>query len=103
MGTVERNREARKQDCLKVTGLAPVAQACNPSYWEAEIRRIDVGDQSRQIIPGIPISKISRAQWTGGVAQEIERLLCMREALSSDSSPTSTNKISDFFRGWGFS
>jgi hypothetical protein len=40
-----------------------------------------------------PISKTTRAKWTGGVAQEVpcllcEHLLCRHEALSSSPSPT---------------
>jgi hypothetical protein len=35
---------------------------------EAEIRTIVQG-QSREIVPEIPISKITRAKWTGDVAQ----------------------------------
>jgi hypothetical protein len=32
------------------------------------------------------ISKITRAKWTGGVAQVVEYLLCKREVLSSNTS-----------------
>jgi hypothetical protein len=35
-----------------------------------------------------PISKITRAKWTGGVAQVVEHLLCECKALSSNSNPT---------------
>jgi hypothetical protein len=35
-----------------------------------------------------PISKITRAKWTGSVAQVVEKLLCKHEALSSNSSLT---------------
>jgi hypothetical protein len=35
-----------------------------------------------------PISEITRAKWTGGVAQVLECLLCKHETLSSNSSPT---------------
>jgi hypothetical protein len=42
--------------------------------------------QSRQIVCETlsPISKITRATWTGGVAQAIEHLLCKCEALNSN-------------------
>jgi hypothetical protein len=40
--------------------------------WEAEIRRIMVGGQSRQTVCETPVSKISRAKLTGGVAEEVE-------------------------------
>jgi hypothetical protein len=35
-----------------------------------------------------PISKIIRAEWTGGMAQVVECLLCKSETLSSNTSPT---------------
>jgi hypothetical protein len=34
-----------------------------------------------------PISKISRAKWTGGVAQAVECLLCKHKALNSNPVP----------------
>jgi hypothetical protein len=40
-----------------------------------------------------PISKVTRAKWTGGVAQAVERLLCNREALSSNPSPKKKKRI----------
>jgi hypothetical protein len=38
-----------------------------------------------------PISKITRAKWTGGMAQAVERLVCKCEALSSN--PNTKRKI----------
>jgi hypothetical protein len=35
-----------------------------------------------------PMSKITTAKWTGGVAQAIKHLFCKRKALSSNPSPT---------------
>jgi hypothetical protein len=35
-----------------------------------------------------PISKITRAKWTGGVAQAVEHLFCKCKALSSNPSLT---------------
>jgi hypothetical protein len=43
-------------------------------------------------VPEIPSPKITRANWTGGVAQSVEYLLCKCEALSSNASPTKKNK-----------
>jgi hypothetical protein len=40
--------------------------------WEADIGRIEVQDQPRQIVLKTPISKITRAKWTGSVAQAVE-------------------------------
>jgi hypothetical protein len=49
-----------------------------PATWEAEIRRIEVWGQT-------PISKITRAKWTGGVAQQYS-------ACFQASVPPKTNK-----------
>jgi hypothetical protein len=46
-----------------------------------------VQGQPAQIVQDT-ISKITRAKWTRGVTQVMEHLLCKREALSSNSSPT---------------
>jgi hypothetical protein len=40
-----------------------------------------------------PISKITKAKWTGGVVQAVEHLLCKLEALSSN--PYTAKKIID--------
>jgi hypothetical protein len=55
---------------------ASVAHTYNIASWEAEIRRIVFKNQLGQIVYNTPISKITRAKWTGGVAQEVECLLC---------------------------
>jgi hypothetical protein len=60
--------------------------------WEAEIRRIVVQGQPRQKVHEIPISKITRGKWTGGVVQAVQLLLCKHEALSSNPSPTKKGK-----------
>jgi hypothetical protein len=59
--------------------------------WEAEIGRIKIQGQQRQIVLVMPISKITRAKWTGGVTQAVEHLLCQHEALNSNPSPTKNN------------
>jgi hypothetical protein len=56
--------------------------------WEVEIRRIVVWGQPRGIVLKTPISKVTRAKWTGGVAQVVEWLLCKCKALSLNSGPT---------------
>jgi hypothetical protein len=69
---------------------------------EAEIGRIMVQAQPRQIVLKTPISKITRAKWTGGVAQAVEL-----EALSSNKQTkniciyveSSVQKIVNFFVG----
>jgi hypothetical protein len=48
--------------------------------WEAEIRRITVQGQPKQIVYKTPISKITKLKWTGGVAQVVEYLLCKCKA-----------------------
>jgi hypothetical protein len=55
--------------------------------WEAEIGRIVFGGQHET-----PISKITRAKWTGDVAQTVECLLCKCKALCSKPSPTKKKK-----------
>jgi hypothetical protein len=39
-----------------------------------------------------PISKITKAKWTGGVAQAVDGLLCKLKALSSNSGNTKKKK-----------
>jgi hypothetical protein len=60
--------------------------------WEAEIWRIMVQGQPRQTVHETPISKITRAKWTGGVTQAVEHLLCKHKTLSSNPSPTKKKK-----------
>jgi hypothetical protein len=47
---------------------------------EAKIRRMMVQGQSEQTVHETLISKITRAKWTGDVAQEIKHLLCKCKA-----------------------
>jgi hypothetical protein len=65
-----------------------VTHVCNLSYLGSEIGRIVVQAQCAQIVCEIPISKITRAKWAGGVAQVVEHLLCKDKALSSNPIPT---------------
>jgi hypothetical protein len=44
-----------------------------------------------------PISKISRAKWTGDIAQAVECLFCKLKALNSN--PNSTKKRNGFTFG----
>jgi hypothetical protein len=66
--------------------------------WEAEIGRIMVPDQLRQVFLETPISKIIRTKWTESVAQGVERLLCKCEPLSSNFSPTKKKKKKKKYR-----
>jgi hypothetical protein len=52
--------------------------------WETEIGMTVVQNQSRQIVLETIISKITRAKWTGGMAEEVEHLFWKCEALSSN-------------------
>jgi hypothetical protein len=56
--------------------------------WEVEIEGSWFEANRRQIVFKSPISKITRAKWTGGVTQAIEHLLCKHKALNSNLSPT---------------
>jgi hypothetical protein len=69
--------------------LTPVTLAT----WEAEIGRIEVWGQYRQVVHKTSISKITTAKWTRGVSQAIELLLCKWDALSSNLSPTKTKNF----------
>jgi acyl-CoA synthetase (AMP-forming)/AMP-acid ligase II len=48
-----------------------VAHTCNPSYSEAEIRRIEVGSQPRQIVCETLSRKNLSQNRAGGVAQGV--------------------------------
>jgi hypothetical protein len=62
------------------------------AIWEAEIRRITIEGQTKQIAHENHISKITKAKWTGSVAQVVEHLLCKCEALNSNHRPTKNPK-----------
>jgi hypothetical protein len=57
-----------------------------PATWGAVIWRRKVQSQPSQVRE-TPISKITRAKWTGGVAQVVEYLPCKSKALSSKPRP----------------
>jgi hypothetical protein len=65
-----------------------VAHTRNLSYLGEE----DQKDPSLRSAPANssqdPISKITRAKWTGSMAQAVQHLLCKCEALYSNPSPT---------------
>jgi hypothetical protein len=65
--------------------------------WEAKTGRIAVQDQLKQSVCETPISRITRAKWTGGLAQAVGCLLCKCllfkcKALSSNPSPIKKKK-----------
>jgi hypothetical protein len=61
--------------------------------WEVDIGRIAVQGQPRQIILEIPhFQTLTRVNWTGGVPQVVERLLCKCEAMRLNPSPTKKKK-----------
>jgi hypothetical protein len=63
---------------------APVVTPVILTTWEAEIWRIVILGQPGQMARETSISKITRAKWTGDVAQALECLLCKGKALSSN-------------------
>jgi hypothetical protein len=74
---------------------ALVAHICNPSYlggwnWENCSLRPAQANSSQD-----PISKITRAKWTGDVAQAVDHLLCKCESMSPNSRLT---KIHIYFQ-----
>jgi hypothetical protein len=58
---------------------------------EAETGRITVQGQPWQTVFETP-SQITRAKWTGDVAQAVEYIVCKHKALSSNPSLTYTHK-----------
>jgi hypothetical protein len=62
--------------------------------WEPEIRGIKVQGQPGQIVDKTPISKITKAKWTGGVAQAVDCLLCKHEAVFKFQSHTQKKECS---------
>jgi hypothetical protein len=54
----------RKYKEVRCQWLTPVIL----TTWEAEIRRMEVRGQLEEIIHESPISRITRAKWTGGLA-----------------------------------
>jgi hypothetical protein len=60
----------RTGHCARVVHwwLEPVILAT----WEAEIGRIKIWGQPRQIVHETPSPKITRAKWTGGISQVVE-------------------------------
>jgi hypothetical protein len=56
----------KKKERKKRESGAVVAHTYDPSYWEAESQRIMIQGQARANSSGDPISKITRAKYTGG-------------------------------------
>jgi hypothetical protein len=46
-----------------------------------------------------PISKITNAKWTGGIARVVEHLLCKLETLSSNPNPSQKKKKRNYCSG----
>jgi hypothetical protein len=60
--------------------------------WEAKIKKIKVRGQPGQIVHKTPSPKVTRAKWTGDLAQVVEHLLCKHKALSLNTKPTKKKK-----------
>jgi hypothetical protein len=69
-----------------------VAQACNPSYSGAEIRRILVQSQPGQILAETLSQQNTSQKGAGGVAQVVEHLPSKNEALNSNPSTVKKKK-----------
>jgi hypothetical protein len=63
---------------------APVVLAYNLSYLGGRDREDHSLKPAQANSLRDPISKITRAKWTGGAAQVVEHLLCKLEDLSSN-------------------
>jgi hypothetical protein len=55
--------------------------------WEAEIKGIKVWGQPRQVVYETQSPKITKAKWTGHMAQVVEYLFCKCKALVQTSVP----------------
>jgi hypothetical protein len=66
----------------------------NLALWEAKKNgRITIQGQPGENVHETPISKITRAKWTGGMAQVVGRPLCKCEALKiKNPRPTPKKK-----------
>jgi hypothetical protein len=67
--------------------------------WEADIKRITVQHQPRQIVRETSICKITKAKSTGGLTQAVECLLCKPKAPRSTKKQTKHTKPSPHHTG----
>jgi hypothetical protein len=65
----------------------PVLSTVILATWETEIVKNMVQVQPRQTVCETPISTITGAKWTGGVAHAVQHLFCKHEVLNSNPSP----------------
>jgi hypothetical protein len=79
-------KELSRQDAS--ASFTPVTLAT----FEVEIGRISGSNPAWANSSGTPISKITRATWTGGEAQVVESLLCKHQVLSSNPIPIKKKK-----------
>jgi hypothetical protein len=68
----------------------PVPHTCNPSIWEAEVRKVMV--QSGQIVLNTLSQKYPTQKQPSTVAQVLEQLPSKQEALSSNPSTIKKKK-----------
>jgi hypothetical protein len=60
------------------------------AFWEAEIERIKVPGQPRQIVHETPSPK--QPEQNGGMVQAVEYLLCKHKALNLNHTPIKKKK-----------
>jgi hypothetical protein len=65
-----------------------LARITGVSHLGPSARSLKVLKIPQVLVCKTPMSKITRAKWTGGVAQVVVLLLCSHEVLSSNTSPT---------------
>jgi hypothetical protein len=70
----------------------PQSHVCNPSYLGGWGREDHSSRPARANSSWDPISKITRAKWTRGMALAVKYLLCKHETLSSNPSSTPKKK-----------
>jgi hypothetical protein len=70
----------------QTSNWAPVAHTCHPSYLGGRDQTDQGLRPARENSWWDPISKITKAKWTGVTVQEVKCLLCKFKALSSNPS-----------------
>jgi hypothetical protein len=81
---LQRKKKKKNLILAKHQWLTPIIK----TIWEAEIKRIAIQGQPRKTVLENLICKITRAKWTGDMAQEVDHFFSeCKEALNSKPVP----------------